>query len=105
MDLLRKLGYAQLLLYSLFAGLMMGTAVRSLVPQVTLVTAPILCPGPAEVKASWYRCTSGPPLIADGTFGQLPSIWAVIALTTLFYGLAFFAVAAIVKVATRSKAS
>jgi hypothetical protein len=105
MDQLRKLGYPRLLLYCLFAGLMMGTAVRSVVPQVTLVTAPILCPGPAEVKASWYRCTSGPPLVADGTFGELPAIWAVIPLTALFYGLAFFAVVAIAKVATRSKAT
>lgn len=96
---LRKLRYWQLLLSCLFAGLMMGTAVRATVPQVTLVTAPILCPGPAEVAASWYRCTSGRPLVADETFGDLPNIFAVIALTTALYGLAFFAVGAVAKLA------
>jgi hypothetical protein len=97
MDALRKTAFPMLLLYCLFAGLMMGTAVRSVVPAITLVTAPVLCPGPAEVKASWYRCTSGRPLIADGTFGELPNIFAVIALTTLFYGVVFFVLAAIAK--------
>jgi len=99
MNALRKTSFPLLLLYCLFAGLMMGTAVRSIVPAVTLVTAPVLCPGPAEVKASWYRCTSGPPLVADGTFGELPNIFAVIALTMLFYGVVFFVVAAIAKLA------
>jgi hypothetical protein len=97
MDALRKTPFPMLLVYCLFAGLMMGTAVRSIVPAITLVTAPILCPGPAEVKASWYRCTSGPPLVADGTFGDLPNIFVVIALTTLFYGVVFFVIAAIAK--------
>ncbi len=104
MDALRKTSFPLLLVYCLFAGLMMGTAVRSVVPAITLVTAPILCPGPAEVKASWYRCTSGPPLLADGTFGDLPNIFAVIGLTMVFYGVVFFVVAAIAKlVAGRSE--
>ena len=99
MNALRKTSFPKLLLYCLFAGFAMGTTVRSIVPAITLVTAPILCPGGAEVKASWYRCTSGPPLVADGSFGDLPNIFAVIALTAVFYAVVFFVVAAIAKLA------
>jgi hypothetical protein len=99
MNQLRTISYWQLLGFCMFAGLMMGTAVRSMVPQVTLVTAPLLCPGPAEVKASWYQCTSGPPRMADENFPELPNIFVVIPLTAAFYGVVFFVIASVAKVA------
>jgi hypothetical protein len=93
-----------------FVGLMVATAVRGFVPQVTLVTAPLLCEGGSgEVHASWYRCLDGvksglPTILPMAATDEMPDIIVVIGLTTLIYGTLLFAAVAVGKVVANLRA-